>query len=119
MTIGVPCVDEIMKLPTEGRLIVVTGYPASGKTSFVRFLMVRTAHRANRKWLVFSPEMQPWMSFVAECAEVLAGAPFWAEGGRPRMTDDEAERAERWLGERMFMLETDSEDEAPTLDWLI
>lgn len=119
MTIGVPCVDEIMKLPTEGRLIVVTGYPASGKTSFVRFMMVRTAHRANRKWLVFSPEMQPWMSFVAECAEVLAGAPFWNEGSRQRMTDDEAERAERWLGERMFMLETDSEDEAPTLDWLI
>ncbi len=119
MTIGVPAVDAVMKLPTEGRLIVVTGYPASGKTSFVRFLMVRTAHRAQRKWLVFSPEMQPWLSFVAECAEVLAGAPFWTEGLRQRMTDEEALRAERWLAERIYMLEVDSEEEAPTLDWLI
>ncbi len=119
MTVGVPAVDDVIKFPTEGRLIVVTGFPSMGKTSFVKFLMVRTAHRAQRKWLVFSPEMQPWLSFIAECAEVLAGAPFWTEGLHQRMTDDEALRAERWLGERIFMLEVDSEDEAPTADWLI
>src|ERR1700761_9272559 len=50
MTTGTLSTDNILKLPAEGRLIVVTGYPASGKTSWVRFVMMHTAEKHNRRW---------------------------------------------------------------------
>lgn len=88
-------------------------------TAFVRFLMVRMAQRHDRRWLVFSPEMQPWESFAAECAEVLVGRPFWPRADRAHMTDEELGKAEAWLSDRVHMLEVDGEDEPPSLDWML
>lgn len=119
MTTGISPLDRELRLPAEGRLIVMTGYPSSGKTSFARWLMIHTAAEHGRRWVVFSPEMQPWEGFMAECAEVLIGQPFWADGGASRMTDAEARDAERWLSERVTMLVCDAEKEAPTLEWII
>ena len=119
MTTGTMATDKIMALPTEGRLIVVTGYPASGKTAWVRFLMIHTASSHHRRWCVFSPEMQPWEQFAAQCAEVFHNKPFWPQAGLEGMTDDEIVRAETWLADRLTMLVADAEDQAPTMDWLI
>ena len=119
MTTGTRASDDVLKLPTEGRLIVVTGYPGSGKTTWGRFVMVHTAGEEHRHWAVFSPEMQPWEHFIAECAEVLIGKPFWAKAGSPPMSDADIAEAEIWLGRRITMLVCDAEAELPTLDWLI
>jgi twinkle protein len=123
MTTGAVSTDAILKLPTEGRMIVVTGIPGHGKTTWTRFVMVHTAHYHDRRWAVFSPEMQPWEQFAAECAEVLLGKPFWPKTGPngpiPGMDDGEVAQAERWLSSRVTMLVCDAEDEAPTLDWIL
>jgi twinkle protein len=119
MSTGTDATDRILKLPTEGRLIIVTGFPGSGKTTWVRFVMVHTAAQHERKWLVFSPEMQPWEHFVAECAEVHMNRPFWPKDGIEGMTDEEVVRAEKWLANRVTMMVCDAEDEAPTLDWIL
>lgn len=119
MTTGTRGTDAILKLPTEGRLIIVTGYPGSGKTNWVRFVMVHTAGNHARRWAVFSPEMQPWEQFAAECAEVWSGKPFWPIPPLPSMTDDEIRDAEIWLSSRVTMLVCDAEDEAPTIDWVL
>lgn len=124
MTTGALATDEIMKLPTEGRLVVVTGFPNHGKTSWTRFAMVHTAEHHNRHWAVFSPEMQPWEHFTAECAEALIGKPFWRKedrDGRPvaAMTDADVMFAEQWLAKHMTMLVCDAEEEEPTLDWIL
>jgi twinkle protein len=124
MTTGTGATDDIIKLPTEGRLIVVTGFPNHGKTSWTRFAMVHTAEHHDRHWAVFSPEMQPWEQFTAECAEVLIGKPFWRKenrDGRPvsAMSDADVMFAEQWLARHITMLVCDAEEEEPTLDWIL
>jgi twinkle protein len=81
--------------------------------------MVHTATNHDRRWAVFSPEMQPWEQFAAECAEVFKRKPFWPKGGVAGMTDAEVLDAERWLCDRVTMLVCDAEDEAPTIEWIL
>lgn len=119
MTTGCQASDAVLKLPTEGRLIVVTGIPAHGKTSWTRFVMMHTAREHRRRWAVFSPEMQPWEHFVAQCAESLVGKPFWPKAGFDGMSDQEITQAGEWLADRLTMIVCDAEDEAPTMDWLL
>jgi twinkle protein len=116
MTTGTRATDQILKLPTEGRLVIVTGYPGSGKTSWTRFVMAHTASNHGRRWAVFSPEMQPWETFVSEVAEVWAGKPFWGAG---RMSDEEVAGAERWMEDRIVMLVCDAETQVPSISWIV
>jgi len=120
MTTGMRAVDDAgLRFPQEGRLIVITGWPGSGKTSLVRFVMVHTADNYERRWAIFSPEMQPWEQFAASCAEAYTGKPFWPVAGTPSMTDVDIRGAEAWLSGRMTMLVCDAEDQSPTLDWVL
>ena len=119
MTSGTFASDKTVRLPTEGRLIVVTGYPSSGKTSWCRYIMVHTAMTHNRRWCVFSPESQPWEEFIVSVAEAYIGKPFWPVNGLPKMSDAEIDAAERWLGDKVMMLVCDAEAQSPTLDWLL
>lgn len=120
MTTGARATDDIqLRFPTEGRLIVVTGWPGSGKTSYIRFVMVHTATDHARRWAVFSPEMQPWEQFAASVAEAYSGLPFWPTKGYASMTDIEIAEAEAWLANRITMLVSDAEDAPPTLEWIL
>lgn len=119
MTTGTVATDQILKLPTEGRLIVLTGYPGSGKSVWTRYVMMHTADRHDRKWAVFSPEMQPWEQFAAECAEVRMGKTFWPVGGFEQMTPAEVGTAAAWLQDKVIMLVADNEEEPPTMEWLL
>lgn len=119
MSTGSDATDEILHLPADGRLIVVTGWPSSGKSSWTRFVMVHTATHHNRRWAVFSPEMAPWEEFLASCAEVIIGKPFWPNATRDRMNENEVQRAEQWLTDRVVMILNDAEDDPPTLDWVL
>ena len=108
-----------MKLPGEGRLIVVTGIPNHGKSSFVTFLMVHVAKTHGRRWAVFSPEMQPWEEYAALCAQVLIGKPFRPLRGVDHMSEMERAQAEAWMAGRIVFLASDSEDASPTTDWIM
>lgn len=120
MRTGTKATDAILRLPTEGRVVVVTGIPNAGKTSYVRYLMVHTALHYGRRWLVYSPEMSPWEQFTAQIAEVLVGKPFYARKARgiEAMTDHELTHAEGWIEKAVTMLVADNEDNPPTLAWL-
>jgi len=119
MTTGAWASDQVLHLPTEGRLIVVTGFPSHGKSSWTRFIAVHTANKHGRRWMVFSPEHQPWKNFVRECAEVHVGKPLKAPAMIDCMTREEGEEAEEFLLDHLLMMEVDAEDQAPTLDWII
>ena len=119
MATGTDATNAILKLPTEGRLIIVTGWPGSGKTNWTRFVMINSMANHDRRWAVFSPEMQPWEHFAAECAEVRSGKPFWPVTGIPSMSDEEIDQAEYWLADRLTMIVCDAEDQAPTVDWVL
>ena len=121
MTTGTRASDAILRLPSDGRLIVVLGFPGAGKTSLTRFLAVHTATEHARRWAIFSPESQPWEQFAASCAEVFIGKPFYPRRNSawPTMDESEIVLAEKWLADHMTMLVCDAEGQAPTMDWLL
>jgi twinkle protein len=119
LTTGILSLDKVMKLPGEGRLIIVTGLPSHGKSAMTRFLMMHTMEHHDRRWQVFSPEMQPWEQFAATCAEVLMGKPFWPTRTQEGMPDHDITFAENWLRNRVSFLASDAQEIVPTLDWLL
>jgi twinkle protein len=122
LTTGVSSVDKILKLPGEGRLIIITGFPNSGKSTWMFNVMVHLMERCARRFLVFSPEMQPFEEFVVQCVQVLVGKPARRIRDNPFaevMTRDERVRAGNWMRGRMSFLSTDSEDAPPTIDWIL
>jgi twinkle protein len=104
-------------------LIIVTGIPSSGKSSWTMFEMIHLMREEGRRFLVFSPEMQPFHEFQKLCAQIYVGKP--AIRGRhvkkstEIMTLDEIESAGDWLNGRLSFLESDAEDTAPTLEWIM
>lgn len=118
LTTGVGSLDEKLHLPADGRLCVVTGYPTGGKTTWMRFISVHTAATHQRRWLVFSPEHQPVEHFVAECAEVLVGKPFYA-GPTERMSKKALLRAKEWFRGKIIMLVNDANDTPPTITYIL
>jgi twinkle protein len=118
MTTGTMASDQVLKLPTDGRVIIVTGFPNHGKTSWLRFVMVHTAVKHSRRWAVFSPEHQPWERFMVDCARTYVRKPFFPIRGIESMTDAELDEAEAFLNEKVTMLVCDAEKDRPTADWL-
>ncbi len=120
LTTGCRATDAILRLPGEGgRLIVVTGIPNHGKSSWVTFLMLHLMQRHGRRFVIFTPEMAPWPQYVALCAQILMGRPFWPSADGPGMSDSEIDAAERWLRPRLRLLTTDSTYDAPSLNLLM
>ena len=123
LSTGTQATDAIMRFPGEGKLIIVTGIPGHGKTTWMRYVMIHTALNHDRRWLCFSPENAPWERFLAECAEVYVGAPFHRRrlptgGYAEAMSDEDLANAEQWLRPRVTMLVDDSQDQPPSLDWI-
>lgn len=123
LSTGITALDQAFKLPGEGRLIVVTGMPNAGKSQLVMAIMMHLMLREDRRFLVFSPEMQPWEEFCVMCAQVLVGKPArrgrnWCEGD-PLMSLADQIGAGDWMNDRLRFLASDAEDKAPTLDWIL
>jgi twinkle protein len=123
---GVRSFDRAISFPGEGRLILLTGIPNGGKTSLLSWLVVVLAQRERRRWVLFSPEHQPWERYAAELSGIYAGKPFWPVpppmsgfSGVPGMSDAEISSAAEWLAEHVVFLACDAENEAATLDWLL
>lgn len=119
LTTGTGATDKFFKFPGEGRIIVITGYPNQGKSTWAMFCKLHVMDKHARRFAVFSPEMLPWEEYAARCAEIHLGKPFRGSQSVPAMTDDEVAQAEAWLSSRMVMLVPDSEETAPTLDWVL
>lgn len=120
LTTGTYATDQILRLPGDGRLIIISGIPSHGKTSWAKYVMVHQMQHHDRRFLVFSPESNPWQAFVASCAEIFIDKPLRKRKGSARepMADVELAHAEQWLRQRLLMLTLDAEDKPPTLDWL-
>jgi twinkle protein len=113
MDTGLMSTDAILRLPTEGRLIVMTGVPSHGKTAYTRFLMCHTILHHQRKWLVFTAE-EYFDTFIIDCAQVIERQPF-----RQGMTGPQRIAANAILSKSLRIVETESERNPPTVDNLI
>lgn len=123
MKCGMAAVNGIVKWPADGRVIVITGIPNSGKSQFVMNIIAYTMRYENRKWFIFSPEMEPADEFIIQIIEILSGAlvrPNKGSMGRYELLDDDAYRAWlNWLKPRMILHSSDAEDNAPSMDQML
>ena len=121
-TTGIPALDDKLRIPGEGKIIVILGIPNSGKTTLMMNMMVHLMKNYHRRFLVFSPEMGSGKAFMGYVASVLVGKPIWKQRDRPfgyPMTPEDHVKAGDWLKHRMIMLNSDSEDDPPNLDTIL
>lgn len=106
---GWDTVDEIVKLPLDGRLFVITGIPNSGKSEWLDALMVNASMAHGWRWAVCSPENNPIEEHVAKLAEKYMGAPFRTfRDAIPRMSDEQVSAAERWVSRHFSFIRADA-----------
>jgi twinkle protein len=112
MTTGTRCLDLTLKLPMDGRLIVLTGLTNFGKSSWIRHTMVHTARTYGRKWLALVAE-DDFDDSVAECGAMFNQRSIYD-------SDDAAlDQANDLLKAGIKFVECDTEDNPPTVDLIL
>jgi twinkle protein len=108
LRLGVPAIDSKMGFPCDGALIVLTGIPSFGKTTFMRFVVVRSIQRDKRKWLIFSAETRR-DHYMADCAAVLLDKPFY------EVEPVDAEAVAVGLAQHMQFIRVERQHASPTV----
>lgn len=117
-TLGVEPFDEIFGV-RPGQVMLVTGVPGDGKSSFVDYLTVQLTKRYGWRWAVCSPEHDV-RRHAASIAEKYAGQPFYAyEPGQTPMSDAMVNMSEAWVGRNYSFILQDNEDKPLTVDFIL
>ena len=103
--IGLEEFDKIVRFEP-GNLLLVTGYPGSGKSSLVNFIVTRLLVMYGWRTMFFSPEKMPQKYHDAELISLMAGKKF----DRTRMSQAEFNAAKNRLqGNIVHVIEEVSE----------
>lgn len=97
---GYESVDKVFNLQT-GLLYVVTGYAGEGKSAFIDQLVVNAGKNYNWKTCYASFEKNPSYHSV-QLAQIITGKPFFKTNGHERMSQEEKDEAEAWIGEHVL-----------------
>ena len=97
-----------------GEFTVVTGAPNAGKSEFLEALLVHLASLHNWRFIMFTPENQPYERHVAKIMEKFVGSPL-ADGPTPKMSDKEYSWAKKWGNQHFDYIHL----EDPTLDSIL
>lgn len=89
--------------PRLGTWTVITGTPNSGKSSFLRALIVNLAIKSDWRFLVFPPEDCPPAEYFSLLCELLTGLPF-DKGRTERMTEADILNAADWIQDRFIVM---------------
>lgn len=100
--IGLEGFDEIVRFQ-EGNLLLVTGYPGSGKSTFVNYIVMSMYRLYGWKTLFFSPEKQPQEYHEAEMISIITGKSF----GCDNMDEVEYVAAKNFLRDKIMFLSED------------
>lgn len=81
-----------------GRLMVISGFPGAGKSSFADYLMMSLAVQQGWKAAVYSPEKYPMSLHYYELGQILMGREMSVKNFTPQALD----RGFRFLRENIF-----------------
>lgn len=104
LSTGWSSVDEVYTL-NPGNLILLTGVPGHGKSSWLDALLVNAMKQHNWRVAYASFESPPELH-LARLAAMHTGKPF-GHGPNPRMSQDEMEDALAWVDSRVTFLTHD------------
>ncbi len=103
--IGLPALDDIL-LYQPGNLLLVTGYPGSGKSSLVNFIVVSLLRFYGWRTLFFSPEKMPRKYHEKELISLFTGKCF----DKNYMSRSDFEYGKRVLRDNVMFLREDVSD---------
>jgi twinkle protein len=98
--------------PRPGKNTIITGVPQSGKSAFLRALLVNLAWQYDWKFAVFPPEDMPPEEYFSQLAELYVGLPF-DEGRTQRMSLYQLQDASSWIQEHFVLLNPSEDDRSP------
>lgn len=106
--IGIPEVDNLFQL-MPGQLIVTTGVPSHGKSTFVDWMLTNLMVRSGWRCGLFTPENYPTQSHRIRIAQQVIGKRFYDKlryvnipGNSERMSRAEMEQAGEFLRDKLF-----------------
>ncbi len=105
---GTPEIDRLFTLKQK-RLVVITGLPGAGKSTFIRWYItevIRFNEPMNLKFGWFSPENRPVSREYAKMTEVVTGQ-YFREGWYNSMTKELRDRTLRYIGQHLFVISPD------------
>lgn len=100
LTIGVQGLDHLVRFEL-GRIMVISGYPGTGKSSFEDFLILSLANQHGWKTAIFTPEKYPTELHYMELAEMLTAKKFYKD----KMPIPMMQHVEKWLSENVFHID--------------
>ena len=101
-----------------GHLIVGTGIPSHGKSTFTEWVALNLIDEENLKTSIFSPEHSPMELHMANLMQQAIGKPFFGNtDGVERMTSEDIIRFKEWSKERLY-LTTAENGKFATWDWI-
>lgn len=116
--VGLSAVDSLLTF-RPGQVVVVTGYPGDGKSSFVAWISVELAKRYAWRWIICSPEHE-FEELNATLAEQYKREPFKSYGfNLTGMTDVNLMEAETWIRRHYTMIAQDDENKLLDIDSLL
>jgi twinkle protein len=103
---GIRQVDDLFTLP-QGMLTILTGLPGSGKSTFLDWLIMQYAEKAEARPVFFSPEQGPASRHLVSLVHTKMGAD--PVGSRDR---DGIEDARAWWMDRTSWIQDDRDNTA-------
>ena len=101
-----------------GQLILPTGIPSHGKSTFVDWYVLNLINDHNLKASWFSPEHSPLELYESEFIQKVTGKNFWTtKHGGTRVTHFDIELFENWSDEKIYFTDC-GESKLPTWTWL-
>jgi len=112
---GLENLDQYLQF-YEGNLIVCTGLPASGKSSFCDFVAVQLAKQGLNG--VFCSFEKPPKIHALQLAQILTGRPFYDIGTIEKMDQKQLESSLDWINDR-FIFQDHLEGSPLTIDGIL
>lgn len=97
-----------------GHLVVTTGIPTHGKSSFIDWYILNLVLDYDFKANWFSPEHSPMELYKTTMIEKMIGKSFWGEN---RVSQEEIWRYIEWSDQKIYLTSCEA-DKLPTWDWL-
>jgi len=108
VTSGWPEFDHYFT-PEPGKLVVVSGYPGHGKTSWLNHFFMNLARLNNWNIGLYSPEMGEEGEMLGKFVQIALDAPF-LPGSDKQVAREALETAIDWVGDRFWEIYCDESD---------
>ena len=99
--VGIGSLDRILRVSESGGVVVVTGVPGAGKSTFLTYFAYTLAQQHNWNWAIFSAETPPQVMIAQMCA-LRCAKPFHGDGA---LDEEELSSSLRFVEDHMVFLD--------------